>query len=137
MKELTLGFRLLKLRQDHNLTQKQLCEQLSISRSAYSYYETGNRVPDLTTLNMIAEYYNVTLDELVNGCNGNHAESNGNITDVQLLHHLTAKHIPPETVMELTKADFDLLMDFKSLTDENRAELLYLMKYKIRKQSGL
>ena len=135
MKELMLGFRLLKLRQDHDLTQKQLCEQLNISRSAYSYYETGSRVPDLITLNMIAKYYNITLDELVNGCNGNKADSNNMITDVQLLHHLTTKHIPPEMVMELTKSDFDLLMDLKKLTDENRAELLYLMKYKLRKQS--
>lgn len=143
MKEHTLGFRLLELRQDHDLTQKQLCEQLSISRSAYSYYETGSRIPDISTLIMIAEFYDVTLDELINSNDYNRDDHNNSdkhlsdsITNVKLLHHLTSKHIPVDKVMELSKADFDLLMDFKNLTEENRAELHYLMKYKLRKQSN-
>ena len=44
----------------------------------------------------------------------------------ELIHVLT---------MELSKADFDFLTDYKKLTAENQAELNYLMNYKIRKQS--
>ena len=36
-----ISLKLLELRQQHNLTQKQLCENLNISRSVYSYFECG------------------------------------------------------------------------------------------------
>lgn len=61
----TLGLNLLDLRQRHNLTQKQLCRELNIGRSTYSYFETGTRTPDIETLMVIAEYYHVSLDALV------------------------------------------------------------------------
>ena len=54
MKKQSLGLKLLELRQLHNLTLKQLCEALNIGRSAYSYFETGSRIPDLETLLLFA-----------------------------------------------------------------------------------
>lgn len=52
-----LSLKLLDLRQQHKLTQKQLSEELHIGRTTYSYYESGTRVPDLETLLSIAKYY--------------------------------------------------------------------------------
>lgn len=54
---------------------------------------------------------------------------------IALVRHLRSKHIPIENVMQLSKSDFDFLVDYKKLTAENQAELTYLMNYKIRKQS--
>lgn len=62
----TLGLKLLDLRQQHNLTQKQLCKELNIGRSTYSYFETGTRTPDIETLMLSAEYYDVSLDKFLN-----------------------------------------------------------------------
>lgn len=45
-----LSLKLLELRQERELTQKQLCEDLNISRANYSYFENGRRTPDLDTL---------------------------------------------------------------------------------------
>ena len=46
-----------------------------------------------------------------------------------------SKNIPVDFVMELSKADFDFLYNYKELTDENKAEMQYLMNYKLRKQA--
>lgn len=137
MNNKTLALNLLELRQSKNLTQKQLCEALNIGRSTYSYFETGSRMPDIDTLLMIARYYHVSLDELVaSGIHEPASEKNDDmISDLQIIYHLKSKHIPINAVLELTKADFDFLSSYKKLTDDNKAELQYLINYKLRKQT--
>lgn len=134
-----ISLKLLELRQKHNLTQKQLCENLNISRSVYSYFECGRRIPDIDTLLIFAEYYQISLDELVIGSS---TKINTSVKDmsafdsgIALVRHLQSKHIPVESIMQLSKADFDFLVDYKKLSAENQAEMTYLMNYKIRKQS--
>lgn len=137
MKKKSLALKLLELRQAHDLTQKQLCESLNIGRSTYSYFETGSRIPDVETLLLIARYYDVSLDELVTDSNPRRASetADAECPDIQILHHLMSKNIPVDFVMELSKADFDFLYNYKELTDENKAEMQYLMNYKLRKQA--
>lgn len=45
-------------------TQAQMAEKLEISRSTYTNYETGNRSPDLETLEQISDILNCSIDEL-------------------------------------------------------------------------
>ena len=134
-----LSLKLLELRQERNLTQKELCAKLNISRTNYSYFENGRRVPDVDTLLLIAAFYGVSLDELVTGTHSAVNESKEDTTaydlGITLVRHLQSKHIPIENIMKLSKADFDFLTDYKKLTAENQAEMNYLMNYKIRKQS--
>lgn len=136
MKKKSLALKLLELRQSHDLTQKQLCESLNIGRSTYSYFETGSRIPDVETLLLIARYYHVSLDDLVSDSVASHKpnETDTDSSDIQLLHHLKSKNIPVDFVLELSKADFDFLYKYKELTDENKAEMQYLMNYKLKKQ---
>lgn len=130
--------KLLSLRQERDLTQKQLCKDLNISRANYSYFETGKRAPDVDTLLLIAEYYGVSLDELVTGAHSAANDPIENTPDydlgIALVRHLQSKRIPIESVMQLSKADFDFLTDYKKLTEDNQSELRYLMNYKIKKQ---
>ena len=133
-----LSLKLLSLRQERDLTQKQLCEDLSISRANYSYFENGRRMPDIDTLLLIAEYYGISLDELVTGAR---SAANAPIVDtpdydlgIALVRHLQSKRIPIESVMQLSKADFDFLTDYKKLTEDNQSELRYIMNNKINKQ---
>ncbi len=139
MKKGSLGLKLLELRQLHNLTQKQLCEALSIGRSTYSYFETGSRMPDIETLILIARYYKVSLDELTGFSDAvsEHTETNtdDNCSDIQVLHYLKSKNVSKEFILKLSKTDFDFLKDYKQLTDDNKAELQYLVNYKLRKQT--
>ena len=53
-----------RLRNSKNLTQEQLAKKLQIAKSTISMYENGNRIPDLETLEIIADFFNVSLDSL-------------------------------------------------------------------------
>lgn len=139
MEKKSLGLKLLALRQANGLTQKQLCEDLNMGRSTYSYFETGSRVPDIETLLLIAQYYQVSLDELVNpsqaaSCPAD-KDTDGNHSDIEITHHLMSRHIPVDFILGLSKADYDFLKDYKELTEDNKAELQYLMNYKLKKQA--
>lgn len=60
-----MPMRLKKLRQDAGLLQKDIAKKLNISTSAYGYYEQGKRIPDSTTLDKLAEIFNVSADYLL------------------------------------------------------------------------
>lgn len=53
------------LREDADLTQAQIGKMLSISQRTYSHYESGSREIPLELLIKLADYYNISLDELV------------------------------------------------------------------------
>lgn len=59
-----LGKKLKELRKSEKLTQDQLAEKLKISRVNYTRYETDAVRPDYETLILLADFYNVSLDEL-------------------------------------------------------------------------
>lgn len=48
-----------------NKNQTDVAKEIGISRSALSYYESGERTPDINVLYSIAKYYNVTADYLL------------------------------------------------------------------------
>ena len=53
------------LRKKRGLTQEQLAEQLFVSRTAVSKWETGRGTPNIESLQMIAKLCGITLDELL------------------------------------------------------------------------
>lgn len=57
--------RIKDLREDSDLTQKQIGEILHVSQRAYSHYETGKRNVPVDALIRMADYYNISLDYLV------------------------------------------------------------------------
>lgn len=61
-----LSIRIKELRQQHNLTQQQLADLLSVSNKAVSKWENDEGTPDLDNLKRLAQVFNVTIDSLVN-----------------------------------------------------------------------
>jgi transcriptional regulator with XRE-family HTH domain len=59
------GDRLTRLRKSKNLTQQEVARRLNISRSAYAGYEIGRRVPEYSTLENMANLFDVPIDYLV------------------------------------------------------------------------
>lgn len=57
--------RIRNLREDNDLTQKQIAEYLMCDQSLYSKYERGERDIPLDFLIKLADYYNVNMDYLV------------------------------------------------------------------------
>ena len=52
------------LRAGSGMTQEDLAKKLRVSKGAIGNYETGRRVPDMETLNAIADIFNVDMDYL-------------------------------------------------------------------------
>ena len=57
--------RIKDLREDRDLTQKELAEYLHIKQNTYSQYETGQRQISLETLIALAYYYDTSTDYLL------------------------------------------------------------------------
>lgn len=55
------------IRKQKKYSQLKVAMDLSISREALSHYENGKRSPDLQMLRDLSEYFNVSIDFLVNG----------------------------------------------------------------------
>lgn len=53
-----------KLRSEKNLTQKQLAEEIGVSKSTVAMWETGDRKPSRELLEQVADYFNVDMDYL-------------------------------------------------------------------------
>lgn len=61
--------RLKELRKFHKKTQQDVADILGITRGAYSNIENAKREPDINTLNILAEYYDVSIDYLLGRTN--------------------------------------------------------------------
>lgn len=57
--------RLRDLREDHDLTQKQVAQLLQMSQTGYSKYETGENDIPTQVLLRLAEYYHTSVDYLL------------------------------------------------------------------------
>ena len=60
-----LGKRLKELREEKNLTQKQLAEMLNMNSVTYLHYEKAQREPPLSVLVDFAKFYDVSVDYLL------------------------------------------------------------------------
>ena len=56
-----------KLRQDKQLSQEQLAEQLHVTRQAVSNWETGKTQPDVDTLTQLASIFDVSVERIIYG----------------------------------------------------------------------
>ena len=65
MNHMTFPEHLLKLRLENNLSQQAVADEIGIALRTYQYYERGQREPMLTTLIALADFYDLSLDELV------------------------------------------------------------------------
>ena len=57
--------KLKKLRKDNNLTQEEFAEKIFVTRTAVSKWETGNGYPSLESLKLIADLFQMKIDELL------------------------------------------------------------------------
>ncbi|SEP38571.1 DNA-binding transcriptional regulator, XRE-family HTH domain [Mucilaginibacter sp. OK283] len=60
------GDNIKRIREEKSLTQQQIADLVSMHRSNYSKVESGQRELSVVALNKVAQYFNITLDELVN-----------------------------------------------------------------------
>lgn len=56
-----------KIRKLKHLNQQKVAMDLNISRESLSYYENSKRSPDVDMLIKLSDYFNVSIDYLING----------------------------------------------------------------------
>ena len=83
-----------ELRKAKDIKQEVLAENLNVSRQTVSKWENGTAMPDLKKLTALAEYFGVTMDELL-GLTSPGSEGE-NISDyakeyIMSLYHLKTK----------------------------------------------
>lgn len=80
----TFSKRLKDLRKERNINQEQLAKEIGASRGSISFYEKGSRIPDISILDKLANYFNVSTDYLL----GRTSEKMNNI-EIQTIQNMT------------------------------------------------
>ena len=57
--------RIIQLKKERKLLQKDIASSIGLSLRAYQYYEKGQKEPTLSVLLRLADYFDVSLDYLV------------------------------------------------------------------------
>ena len=62
-----LGDNILKLRKDCKLSQEQLAEKVDVTRQTISNWENDKSYPDVNSLVLLSETFQISLDNLIKG----------------------------------------------------------------------
>lgn len=62
---LKLSERLLALRNEKGLKQEEAAREMGVAYRSYRRHEVGEREPDASTLVLMADFYDITVDYLV------------------------------------------------------------------------
>lgn len=96
------------LRETTKMSQKEVAAALDLDYKRYNHYETGRSEPDISTLILLADYFDVTVDYLI----GHEKEPTVKDDGLTEMEHL-----------------------FLSLPRERRQEVLRFMEYQVSQAS--
>lgn len=65
VKEINIAKTLVTKRREKGVTQDEIAAYIGISKASVSKWETGQSYPDITFLPLIATYFNISIDELI------------------------------------------------------------------------
>ncbi len=94
--------RIRDLREDNDYTQADIAKILNITRPQYNLYELGDRKIPIDKLQILAEFYNVSIDYILERTNCK------KITQSEIVHAKYSKLI--EYYNRLSSEDQDLIM---------------------------
>lgn len=66
VKAMNYKLRLKELRLEKNITQQNIADNIGIARQTYNHYEVGENIVPLKHLNNIANFYDVSVDYVLN-----------------------------------------------------------------------
>lgn len=93
--------RIRDLREDHDLTQEELCRKLFMHKTTYTNYEQGKHSVPLDFAVLLADFYNVSLDYIAGRSN--------------VLHNDKQNKFSPDEI--------HIIEQFESLTERNKGRL--------------
>ena len=83
---MSIGKRLLSLRQQKGMSQEELANQLHVSRQTISKWESDLSLPDMKTMLDISDFFQISITELLGIEEDNHNHSIEQIYDLSLIH---------------------------------------------------
>ena len=114
---MTLAESLKKIRKQYKMTQEDIAKLLGISRSGYTYYETGKTIPSVEILQKLSAIYNTTIDFIVGNPIRGNADSRYS-TDI-----LSVSEGNTDPLIYMKKDEQALIMAFRLLPDEEKSKL--------------
>lgn len=126
MEPQTIAQKLRSIRKACGFTQQQIAAVLNVDRSTYTYYETGKTTPDIHTVKILAELFNVSVDTLLSD-----EISAGTLGDSEAVPHSQGNTDLPETANRLTRAERELLLYYRALPPQERADSVQLLREKL------
>ncbi len=98
-----------KLRKEHNLTQVELAKILNVNQATVSKWESGETIPDYTTLKNLANLYRISIDKLLDNDIDKNIESvviSHNVVKIPVYGSIPAG-VPTEMIDESFIEDFE------------------------------
>lgn len=115
------GHKIKELRNSHNITQEEMSEIMGISKTSVVNYETGTRKVPLSMIIKFAEFFKVSVDNLINV----------NITSNRNEHMILSNN--PKVIANTNRWYKEVGDLF--LNDEEMTELINYAKYMMYKRS--
>lgn len=116
------GHKLKYLREKKGLTQEQLAKKFNLLKSSISMYENNIRLPNVELIKELANYFNVSIDYLLDNKNSTNIESE--ILEKEMLKKILIKNGFMKNTEDLTDEELDKLMKFvvanKEFLKENK-----------------
>ena len=114
---MTLAESLKRIRKKYKMTQEDIALFLGVSRSGYTYYETGKTTPSVEVLKKLATIYDTTIDEIV-GMPSKTTTAVRNVSE----ENVAGKGVDP--LMYMKKEEQNLIMAFRLASKENKEKIL-------------
>ena len=122
MDQIKVGAFLKDLRKEKGITQEQLAEKLGVSGRTISRWETGKNMPDISLLVEIAEFFDVSIPEIIKG-----ERKSENMKE-------ETKEVV-ETISDYAKAEKEQLI--KSFRNMSIIGLVALLVYMVMRETGV
>ncbi len=114
--------RLINLRENRNLYQKDIAKIFNVEQATVSNWEKGKRIPDSDTLIKIANYFNVSIDYLLG--NENKMNMDREMEELEVINKCLQRIGYLDANEELSKREVERIMRFimanKEFLKENK-----------------
>lgn len=112
------GKKLKKLREQNNLTQEQLAKKFNLLKSSISMYENEVRLPNVELIKEFANYFNVSIDYLLDNENPKDNLKDDELKEKEILKKALQKAGFMSNEEDLTDEELKKVINFISANKE-------------------
>lgn len=130
--------KLIELREDFNLKQKDIAKLLNITQQTYSLWENGSKIIPLKHLNSLCNYYNVSMDYVLGLSNVRQYDIVNNVIDkkiigIRLKEFRKEKNITQEELASILNTTHSTISAYES----GKTTILTAFAYEICKKYNI